>query len=289
VPARGEHVFLDYTQAELDRAYDQSAWAPDGAETITRYASESERVRARYEHHTFAYGRTPEATLDVFLCARRNAPIHVFVHGGAWQVLSKDDSSFLAPVFVDAGAHFVALDFALVPQATLPQMVAQLRRAIGWIYRNARRRFGGNPGRIYLSGHSSGGHLVGTLVTTDWKRHGLPATVLKGAVLGSGMYDLRPVLLSARGNYLPLHAREEDALSPQRHVSRVRCPTVVVYGSEESPEFKRQSRCFAAALQTRPQATRLIVLPDTDHFSVPFVLGRPGSVLAEAALAQMRL
>lgn len=105
-------VFLDYTQEELDRAYDQSEWASNQEEMIERYTTESEAVRAELDHESeVSYGSSPDETLDIFPTARQNAPIHVFAHGGAWRALTKDDSSFPAPVFVDAGAHYVALNF----------------------------------------------------------------------------------------------------------------------------------------------------------------------------------
>ncbi len=282
-------VFLDYTQEELDRAYDQSEWASNQEEMIERYTTESEAVRAELEHKSgVSYGSSPDETLDIFPTARQNAPIHVFVHGGAWRALTKDDSSFPAPVFVDAGAHYVALNFSVIPDARLPEMADQVRRAIAWLYGNA-RSFDGDPDQIYVSGHSSGGHLAGVLLTTDWGEYDVPDTVIKGALCASGIFDLRPVLLSSRGSYVELSEEEEEALSPIRHIERIRSPVIVAYGDEESPEFKRQSRDFASALEEAGHPYELVELASMNHFEVITTMAQENGELAQAALGQMGL
>src|SRR5262249_30292463 len=125
------------------------------------------------------------------------------------------------------------------------------------------------------------------LLTTDWKAHGLPETVLKSGACVSGMYDLRPVLLSARCSYVHLSPQEEDELSAMRHLDRVRCPIVVAYGSKESPEFQRHGRSFAEARRRRGAAVRELVLDDKNHFEGIRTMMDPGSPLARAVFAQI--
>src|SRR5262245_1938820 len=197
-------VFRGYDQGELDRQYDQRAWAPNAIELINRYAADSAAVRKRMgAPDTYDYGDTRDQSLDLFRAHRVPAPIHVFIHGGAWRLLSARDSAFPAETFVRAGAHYVALDFALLPRVSLDLMVGQVRSAIAWLYRYA-DQFGGDRNRIYVSGHSSGAHLAGVVATTDWTRGGLPPDLIKGAVCCSGIYDLEPVRLSARNDYVQL-------------------------------------------------------------------------------------
>src|SRR5262245_48889808 len=240
-------VFLGYDQAELDRQYDQRAWASNAAEVIERYGAESDNVRARLgPPGTFAYGKTPAQTIDVYLAERPDAPMHVFIHGGAWRSLSKRESAFAAETFVKAGAHFIAVDFALLPEVSLAEMVEQVRRAVAWVYRNA-EQLSGDRERLYLSGHSSGGHLAAVILTTDWPgQFSLPRTIIKGGLCVSGIYDLNPVRLSARNALVRLDVRMEQELSPSRFVDRLACPVVVAHGEFESDEFKRQSRTFAS-------------------------------------------
>ena len=283
-------AFLDYDQAELDRQYDQRAWAPNAVEVINRYAADSEVVRRRLgEPETHPYGEGRAATLDLFRAHRPHAPIHVFIHGGAWRTLGKRDSAFAAETFVRAGAHFVALGFELLPVATLDEMVGQVRSAIAWIFRNA-DRLGGDPKRIFISGHSSGAHLAGTVVTTDWQaRFHLPQNVVKGALCISGTYDLEPVRRSARNAYVQLDAGMVDRLSPARHADNIACPVVVGTGEHESDELKRQARDFAALIERRGVPVRLIEGAGLNHFEVINTLASPFGLLGRIALQQMGL
>jgi arylformamidase len=281
-------VFLHYSQAELDRQYDQRAWAPNGPEVIRRYTENSDKVRETLgDPLVFSYGPTAAETLDVYVTSAANAPIHVFIHGGAWRLLSKRDSAFAAENFVRAGAHFVAVDFALLPHVTLTDMVAQVRRAIGWTYRNA-HTFGGDPTRLHVSGHSSGGHLAGCVAVTDWAALGLPRDVVKSTICASGMYDLLPVRLSARNDYVKLTPETAHALSPIRHLDKLSGPVFVGYGSLESDEFKRQSRDFAAALGAR-LAAPAAEYEGLNHYEVVDTFADPRTRLGRAALDLMGL
>ncbi len=288
--AKGPPVWLDLDQKALDDAYDQSVWATNGKQVLERYAVLSEDVRTRLgAPQRFSYGATPVEALDVYR-ARSGAPIQIFIHGGAWRSGAAKDWAFPADMFVHRGAHFVVPDFVSVVDAggNLSAMADQVRGAIAWTYRNA-GRFGGDRDRMFLSGHSSGGHLGGVALTTDWKRLGLPADLVKGGVLLSGMYDLRPVRLSARSRYVHFDDATEEALSPQRHLERLPARLVVAYASLDSPEFQRQSRDFAAAVKAAGKPVELLVARGYNHFEAPETLGNPYGLLGRAALAQMGL
>jgi len=281
-------VYLDYTQAELDRAYTQTEWAPNSRDVLARQARQSAELRARMPPTTFQYGESAAETLDVFGagCGEGRA-IHVHVHGGGWRSLSKDDVSFAAPAFVDAGAIYVAVNFATIPAVRLPDMVAQVQRAMVWLYNHA-AEFGGNPKRIHLSGHSSGGHLAAVLLTTDWRnRFDLPADVIKSGLLMSGIYDLEPVMLSVRRDYVTISKEEEILLSPLRHVEMLRAPVLVVYGNHESPEFKRQAAGFVDAASEAARSARLLSVGDLNHFEVLDALADPDGEVGRWALAAM--
>jgi arylformamidase len=279
-------VFLHYDQEELDRQYDQRAWAPNAIEVIRRYGENSDKVRARLgEPQTHAYGSTPVETLDVYRTNRALAPLHVFIHGGAWRLLSKRESAFPAEMFVCAGAHFAALDFAQLPTATLTEMASQVRRAIVWLYRHA-NAIGADPDRIYMSGHSSGAHLAALVAVTDWEQFGMPGGAVKGVVCASGIYDLQPVRLSARNEYVRLSQEMEQALSPQRHLDQIGCNLIVAFGEFDSDEFKRQARDFAGAAGSR---ATLIEEKGLNHFEVAESLGDSDGLLGRAALRQMGL
>lgn len=278
-------VFLQYDQAELDRQYDQRAWAPNAAEVIARYGKGSDRVRACLgEPRVCAYGGSAAETLDLYTSSSAKAPLHVFVHGGAWQRLGKRESAFAAKAFVQAGAHFAALDFTLLPNVTLAEMAAQVRGAIAWLYRNA-GAIGADRERIFVSGHSSGAHLAALVAVTDWPAlDGLPAGIVKGVLCASGIYDLLPVRLSARNSYVRLTGEAEQAFSPLRHLDRLGCDLIVACAEFDSADFRRQAREFAAAANVG-----LIEGKGMNHFEIIETLADPDGLLGRLALAQMGL
>ena len=190
-----------------------------------------------------------------------------------------------------AGAHFVVPDFAAVQDVggSLTVMADQVRRAVAWVYRNA-RSFGGDPDRLYVSGHSSGAHLAAVVLTTDWAReHQLPADIVKGGLCSSGMYDLKAPRMSARSSYVKFTDESEQALSPHRHLDRLNAPIVVSHGTLESPEFQRQARDFAAAVGGAGKPVKLLVGEDYNHFEIIETLGSPYGLLGRAALELMKL
>jgi arylformamidase len=238
-----------------------------------------------------AYGASEIEKLDVYRTGRANAPVNVFIHGGAWRNGRSADFAYLAEIFVQAGAHSVILDFTNIDDAggNLMTMATQVRRAVAFVYENA-ASFGGDPDRLYVCGHSSGGHLAGTVVTADWREDfGLPADVVKGGLLCSGMYDLKPVRLSARSNYVKFTDEIEQELSALRHLDRLACPLVVGYGTCETPEFQRQARDFAAALKAAGKPVQLLVGEGYNHFEILETLANPYGLLGRAVLAQMAI
>jgi arylformamidase len=172
---------------------------------------------------------------------------------------------------------------------SLMPIAEQVRRAVAWVYRNA-ARFGGDPNRVYVSGQSSGAHLAGVVLVTDWaKDFGLPADIIKGALLCSGMYDLKPVRLSKRSEYVAFTDEMEHALSAQRHLDRINCPVILAHGTLETPEFIRQTRDFAAALRSAGKPVELLVAEGYNHFEIVETLANPYGVLGRAVLEQMGL
>lgn len=282
-----DRVFLDYTQETLDKVYDQGPWAPNAPEVIDRYNTISAKVRETYVPQTEKYGPSDAETLDIFAPAgASNLPVMIFVHGGTWRLLSSAEAAHPAPTFVDNNCIYVALNFNNIPAVRLPDMADECRRAVAWVAENI-ARYGGDPNRIFVSGHSSGGHLAGVLLTTDWPSMGLPADVIKGGVVMSGMFDLYPVMLSSRRNYVDISEAEIAALSPMRHLDKVASDIIVVYGANESPEFQRQSAEFADALAGMGRLSARYKL-EANHFEVPESLNTADSDVSRAVLQMMQ-
>ena len=293
---KGPIVWLDMDQKALDDAYDQLVYAPNRDQLTKRRIINSAAARARIgEPLRFAYGPTAIEGLDVFRSAasgggRVGGPVAIFVHGGAWRAGSASDYSFVAEPFVRAGGNFVVLDFTTVDDSggSLFPMVEQVRRAIGWVYRNA-DKFGGDRERLFLIAHSSGSHLAGCAITHDWPKEGLPRDILKGATLSSGMYDLKPVRLSKRSQYVKFTDAMEQELSAIRHLDKLVTPLNISYGTYETPEFQRQARDFTAAVKAAGKPVELLVGEAYNHFEMLETLANPYGLLGRAVLAQMGL
>ena len=289
---KGPLVFMDYDQVELDASYDQVVYEPLIADVSKRLASNSEAVRARIgAPQRVAYGPTEIEKLDIYRTNRTKAPIFVFIHGGNWRVGSAKDFAFPAEMMVNAGAHFVVLEFDSVKDTggDLAVMAAQVRRSIAWVYKNA-ASFGGDRDRVYIGGHSSGGHLCGVALVTEWqKEFGLPDDTVKGGLCMSGMYEMAPVQLSWRRTYVNFTEAMADAMSSLRHIDKLSAPIIVTYGSLETPDFQRQSRDFAAAVKAAGKPVQLIEAPNYHHLEMAESLGNPYGPNGRAALVLMNL
>jgi arylformamidase len=292
-PARrkGPPVWLDMDQQDLDEAYDQSVYAFNAKNIDERRAYNNAIARTILGGpHREAYGPTEIEKVDIYKTKRAHGPTLIFIHGGSWRGGRSSQFTVYAEPFVKAGANFVVVDFTNVGETNgdLLPMVDQCRRAVAWVYRNA-ASFGGNPNELYLCSRSSGSHLASCVLITEWAKQGLPRDILKGAVLGSGMYDLKPVRLSKRSTFVKFTDDMEQQLSAQQHVDKIHTPVILAVGTLETPEFQRQTRDFAAALTAAGKPVRLIVAKGYNHYEVGETLGNPYAVLGRAAMEMMKL
>ena len=291
-PAKGPMVWLDMDQQALDDAYDQAVYAPNREQVHHRRQFNSARARAVLgEPLRFSYGASEFEGIDVYRTKRAGAPVAVYIHGGAWRNGRSREFAYLAELFVNAGAHCAILDFANIDDVggNLMAMARQVRAGTAWVYNNA-EKFGGNSSRLYVCGHSSGGHLAGVVATTDWpKDFGLPQDVVKGALLASGMYDLKPVRLSKRSKYVKFTDEIEHELSSQRHIDRLNCPVIVAHGTFETPEFQRQGRDMAAAVKAVGKPVTFLVGEGYNHFEMLETLASPYGLLGRPVLEMMGL
>jgi arylformamidase len=277
-------VFRDFDQAALDGAYNNRAQVPDHGDYFARWQRESEAARAALKHRAdLAYGRNRRQLLDYFPSAEENAPLLVFIHGGYWQALEHRQFDVLARGFVDAGVAFASMSYALCPAIDMTGLVEQVHQAIAWLWGRA-GELGFDRDRIFVAGHSAGGHLVALLAAADFTQRGLPADVIKGGLALSGLYDLQPIRLSYLNAALQLDEAEAQRLSPQSNIAARLAPLLLAVGAAELPEFLRQQSDYHAALQGAGLASAAMQLRGLHHFSVIDALSRKDHALHRAVL-----
>ncbi len=270
--------------------YNNRARVPEALEILPRWAAASALARLRMTVVAdLAYGPGPAETLDVFPARGSGSPVMVYIHGGYWRSLDKSDHSFVAPSFVQAGALVVVPNYALCPAVGIDDIALQMCRALAWVFHNA-ARFGGDPARIYLVGHSAGGHLAAMLLCTRWHQVAdqLPKRLVAGALALSGLYDLMPL---QHAPFLQADLRLTDALALRvspAGFARPRGPLRALVGGDESEEFLRQNRL----IQQRWGAEAVPVcdaLPGLNHFTVLHDLVNPNGSAHRHALQMLGL
>jgi arylformamidase len=296
-------VWLNLDQAALDYAYDQRNFAPNMESVLARFASRSHEVRASVGMPSrYSYGNLPSEKLDFYRSRKLNAsnssnslstPTQIFIHGGAWRSGFAADYGFLAEAFCNNGANLAIIDFDNVLEADngLAGMVHQVRKAIAWIYKNA-KILNTDPRDLHIFGHSSGAHLAATTLANDWQsKYAVPTDVIRSAICCSGIYELAPVRLSSRNEYMHLTEPQEHTFSPQRYVESITTPVMIIHGSLESPEFIRQAISFSDAIKTHSIAsdlTHLIEVKNQNHFEILETIANPSSDVFQQILAHMK-
>ncbi|MGE0484166.1 MAG: alpha/beta hydrolase [Gammaproteobacteria bacterium] len=277
-------LYRDFaSQDDIDAQYNIERLVPDARRWLEFFVEASARARAELTcERDVAFGPTRAETLDIFRAARADAPIVVFIHGGYWRRLSAKEFSFVAAGPVARGFNVVVTNYALCPAVSIGEITRQSRAALAWIYRNA-QRFGGDPERIVVSGHSAGGHQVARLLATDWLGdYGLPPDVVKGGYAISGLFDLRPLRYSWLQPMIQLDGDTVLRESPQLQLPRSAPPLVAAVGGAESAEFHRQSRDYVATCRDAGLGAEYHALGDCHHFNVIESLGEADGLLTDA-------
>jgi arylformamidase len=285
-------VYLHYTKEELDAQYNQRVFNTDLAPYQALWTSETERARRTLPCHLdVPYGRKPIEKLDIYLPAkklRKPAPVLFFIRGGAWRLMSKNIAASAAPAYAAEGAIFVTPDFGLAPDTPLAEMVRQVRRALTWTWKNI-AKFGGDPNRLIVAGHSSGAHLSSMLLADGWRKQaGLPEDAIKGGVLFSGAYDLAPVRLSARNDYLFLTPSAARRLSPLGAIPRRGPPLFVGIASGDLHEFQRQGRALAEAWRKARNPVEFAEIEGANHFDMADLFADPTSILGRTTRQMLK-
>lgn len=289
-------VWLDMDQARLDWAYDQSHHATNQQQVLRRRDLASERTRQRLgEPARHRYGASAAEELDCWmpkqspLATAAGVPAMLFIHGGAWRGGLASNYAFVADPVVQAGCAALIADFLPVTEldGDLIRMTDQVRRAIAWVAKNA-ASLGIDPSRVHLVGHSSGAHLASAAMAIDWAdRFSLARPPIASLTVCSGMYDLRPVSLSARSSYVRFTEAAIEQLSAIRHLKTLNVPLTIAWGSLESPEFQRQGSEYADAAEAAGLDVTRIFAEGYNHFEILETLANPFGLVASALLSQI--
>ncbi|MBL8663939.1 MAG: alpha/beta hydrolase [Candidatus Odyssella sp.] len=282
-------LYRGYDPAQLDAQYNPRAAAPLFQLLVDRWAADSEAtVRSFANRLDLAYGPSAAERIDVFPAKYPKAPVQVFFHGGYWRAMDKATNRFLARGFVPAGVTTVVANYGLCPAVSMDELVRQTRACIAWIWKNA-ASFGGDPDRIYISGHSAGGHIVCMALATDWPALGAPPGVVKGVCAISGLYDLEPIQRIFVNKELRMTPEQALRNSPLLHMPKSPTPLIMAVGALESDEWRRQTSDYVAAFRSRGWPVEHIVVPGHDHYSILGPFEDPSHALHDAVLRQMKL
>jgi len=259
---------------ELDRQYNARAAVPDHPAFFTRWRMDSEKIRNTFPVDLdLAYGESSGEKLDLFHADKRDAPLLIFIHGGYWRGLDKNDFSFLVPAFIAKDVNVAVVNYGLAPSTSMEEIVRQQMRVVTWLYKSA-ATLSIDRRRIVISGHSAGGHLAAMMAAADWPTwdSSLPINVVHGIVCISGLYDLEPLAQAPfLKNDIQLDTAGARKLSPIHYQPRVSVPMVTAVGGNESAEFHRQNAMIRSAW---PHCfTQDVPLPGRHHFSAVEALG----------------
>ena len=276
--------------AALARQYNNRELVPDHARYFARWQQDSARARSRMSCFLDCrYGEQPGETIDIFPARKGDGSCMMFIHGGYWRALDKTDFSFLAPAWVDAGVSLAVVNYDLCPRVTVDEIVRQMLRASRWLWQHA-EDYGMDQDRLYVSGHSAGGHLVAMMMCALWPvlDTALPKNLWKGGLAISGVHDLQPLLqVDFLQQDLRLDPESARRLSPAFMPPATRAPVMTCVGGDESGEFRRQNALLAE--RWKGVFAGDIPMPGKNHFSVIDAFAEPSSALFQGARRLMQL
>ncbi|OJJ17486.1 hypothetical protein BKI52_26825 [marine bacterium AO1-C] len=244
--------------------------------------SESQRVREQYHCHlNVAYGVDPLQAIDIFPAKTPNSPILIFIHGGYWRALDKSSYSFVAEPFIKHNFAVFVINYRLIPQVNLSELMQDVTFAVNWI-KNQAQTYNGNSDAITISGHSAGGHLALMLylLNPELRPH------IKAICSISGLFDLKPIQQSYLNETLQLDDATVTTYSPiNQDLSIVHCPFLLSVGLGETELFIVQS----LDLYEQNQENKLINylgIKDLNHYQIIHELGREDSPLTQFILKE---
>ncbi|HWO41171.1 MAG TPA: alpha/beta hydrolase [Candidatus Eisenbacteria bacterium] len=280
-------MYRGFRDDELEYQYNPRVSVPEYPALAKRRAEQSRAVRERSKAFlNVPYGDTARQVVDIFPADPPGGPVLVYVHGGYWRGGGKDENCNFVPAFAGRGATVAIIEYDLCPQVTVSDIVRETRAALAWIYRNV-RRYGGNPSRIHVCGHSAGAHLGAMALAHDWQTDGLPGDLIKGAALTSGVYDLEMVMRVSVNDEIRMTPELARENSPFLHPPRPVCPILVAVGGAEPKGWQQMSEDFFELCREQGANCEYLVVPGANHYTMSDHMADPESPLTRAIFQQM--
>lgn len=269
-----------HTPQWYDSMYNNRLLVPNALEHMARWKEDSLAVinDPHVQRYEARYANGPFAVLDIYPTQAQEpasdqhdllAPVLVFIHGGYWRALHKEDHAFLVPAFKSLNACTVILSYDLCPQVHMTDIALEVVQALVWVFENI-QNYGGNRRKIHVMGHSAGGHLAALLMTTIWERvkEGLPADLIHAALSVSGLFELESIRKTPfLADDLRLDSKSACDLSPAWIAAPKAGQLSALVGGLESEEFIRQTRLIQSAWG-QGVVPVCESLPGLNHFSI---------------------
>ena len=276
--------------AYYESRYNNRAAVPEFQSHFDRWGQSSAQARRELDVELdVPYGDDRMETMDIFRPQGEARALLMFIHGGYWRSLDKKDHSFVAAPFVKAGAAVAAINYSLCPAVKVEDIVIQCLKAGAWLYRNA-AEVGAPRNRIFVAGHSAGGHLAAMCMAAQWPRYsrGLPEKVIQAGMPISGIYDLTEISLTPSVN-ADIRLNEAGAIkvSPAFMPAATKAPVHLVVGAREIDGFRYQQDLLAEKWSSVIAGN--IVSPDDNHFTILDSFSDPENNVCKAALGMMGL
>jgi arylformamidase len=284
-----DELYRGFRSDEMEFQYNPRVSVPEFPELAKTRAAQAKIVRESAKSWlNISYGKSPRQSLDIYAADRPNGTVLVYIHGGYWRSGSKEDNCNFVPTFTKRGATVVLVEYDLCPAVTVTDIVRQTRSSIAWVCKNI-APYGANPAKMYVSGHSAGGHLTAMALANDWTNEGLPPDCIKGAVATSGVYDLDMVMRISVQEQVHLTPEIAKLNNPFLNPPRVKCPLVIAVGGAEPKGWQQMSEDYFNYCKGQGMSVEYLVVPGANHYTMSEKLLDDASPLTQAMIKQMGL
>jgi arylformamidase len=284
-----ELAYKGFRQDELEYQYNPRVSVPEFPELAKVRAAQARKVRETAKSWlNVPYGSGRREMLDIYAADQAGGPVLVYIHGGYWRSGSKEDNCNFVPTFTKRGATVVLVEYDLCPEVTVTDIVRQTRSAIAWVYKNI-VRYGANPSKIFVAGHSAGGHLTAMALAHDWAKEGMPADLIKGAVATSGVYDLDMVMEISVQEQVRMTPEIATQNGPFHNPPHVKCPIVVAVGGAEPKGWQQMSEDYSNYCKQHGMQVDYLIEPDANHYTMSEHLLDDARPVTQAMIKQMAL